>query len=284
MKRIVIPTDFSSSADTAINFAVQSAKIIPVELTLFHAFDLIRNIYADYMGIGLEFVQPQIEDINKKMKELKKTIEDTHGVRVNILVAVDSFKVSLLQTIEDEKIDMVIMGTLGASGIKEKLWGTNTSSIIGKAKIPILAIPANYEWKKPEKFLLATNQFENEPSILNFLFELADLYMAQVHIAVMTDEDDQTAETFFDHTQKMLQHEKMLKQEYNEESLTATHLYGKDFEETLQQHVKEKNIDLLVMVAYSRSFWNRIYNPSKTKRMSYHTRTPLLVFHGKEVN
>ncbi len=40
MKKILVPTDFSLCADEAINFAVQSAKILPLEITLHHAFDL----------------------------------------------------------------------------------------------------------------------------------------------------------------------------------------------------------------------------------------------------
>jgi nucleotide-binding universal stress UspA family protein len=47
------------------------------------------------------------------------------------------------------------------------------------------------------------------------------------------------------------------------------------------QRVDENEIDILAMVTYQRGFWDRVFNPSKTKHMSYHTKIPLLVIPGK---
>ena len=280
MKKILVPTDFSTCANNAVDFAVQSAKILPVEVTLLHAFEMKGNVYTDYMGVNKEFNQSLLDEVHKKLAELKKVIEETEGVIVNTHVAVTPLIDAVLQTTEELSIDLVAMGTLGAGAIKEKLWGSKTAAVIGKTKVPLMVIPFFYEWKKPERLLFSTNHFEKEPAILDFVFELADLYMAQVHVAVMTDEDK--AETFLERTRKTPQYEKMLKEQYNEETLTATHLYGKEFEETLQKHIDENEIDILAMVTYQRSFWDRIFNPSKTKRMSYHTKIPLLVIPGKQ--
>jgi hypothetical protein len=139
-----------------------------------------------------------------------------------------------------------------------------------------MVIPIEYEWKKPQNILLATNRFEKEPAILDYLFELAGLYMSRVQVAVFTDEDFYKAITFLDHRRKISEYEEYLKDMYNEETLTSAHLSGENFETTLQNFIKEKGIDMLVMVTYQNTFWNRIFNPSKTKRMSYHTNIPLL--------
>lgn len=173
------------------------------------------------------------------------------------------------------------MGTLGAGGMKEKLWGSKTAAVIGKTNVPLMVIPFYYGWKKPEKFLLATNHFEKDPAILEYLFEMADLYMAQVQVAVFTDEDDDKAETFLAHRRTTPQYEKILKEQYNEETLTATNIFGKEFEETLQKHIEENEIDILAMVTYPRSFWDRLFHPSMTKRMSYHTKIPMLAIPAK---
>lgn len=145
-----------------------------------------------------------------------------------------------------------------------------------------MVIPFFYTWKKPDNILLSTNHFEKEPAILDFLFEMADLYMAQVHVAVITGIDDDNADTFMEHTLKIPLYEKMLKEQYSENTLTVTHLYGKGFEDTLQKHIDKNDIDILAMVTYQRGFWDRFFNPSKTKQMSYHTNIPLLVIPGKQ--
>ena len=281
MKKILVPTDFSTCANNAVNFAVQSAKIFPVKITLLHAFEVNGNVYTDYMGVHKEFNQSLLDDVHNKLTQLKAVIEETEGVTVDTYVAVTPLIDAVLQATDDLNIDVLVIGTLGAGGNNENLWGSKTAALIGKTKAPVIVIPYYYEWKKPEKILMSTNHFEKESAMLNALFELADLYKAQVQVAVFTDEDGDGAITFLEHSRNMLHYEKVLKEQYKEETLTAINLFGKEFEETLQKHIEENKIDILTMFTYQRSFWDRIFHPSMTKRMSYHTKIPLLVIPGK---
>ncbi len=282
MKQILVPTDFFACANKAVDFAVQLAKILPVEVTLLHAFEVKGNTYTDYMGVNKEFNQSLIDEMENKLIQLKNTIEETEGVVVNTYIVNATVNEAIFLATEEKNIDLVVMGTHGASGIKEKLWGSKTATVIGNSKVPVMVIPYEYEWKKPVNILLATNHFEEQHAILDFLFELSHLYLAQVQVAVFTDEDDDKAVTFLEHTRKIPQYEKKLQEQYNEEMLSVTHLFGKEFEETLQKHIEENEIDILAMVTYQRNFWNSIFHPSMTKRMSYHTKIPLLVIPGKQ--
>ena len=276
MKRILVPTDFSGCADNAVNFAVQSAKILPVEVTLLHAFEVKGDVYTDYMGVNKEFNQSLLDEVYNKLALLKSSIEETEGIVVATYIFKGTVNEAILQTAEDKNIDLIVMGTLGASGIKEKVWGSNASAIIGNSKVPVMVIPYEYEWKKPKNILIATNHFEKEPAILNFLFNLADLYKARMQVAVFTNEDDDNTITLLEHTRKTQEYEIMLKKKYKEEMLTATQLFGKEFEVTLEDYIRQNEIDILAMVTYQRSLWARIFHPSITKRMSYHTKIPLL--------
>lgn len=276
MKQLLVPTDFSKAADNAINFAVQSAKLLPAEITLVHSFETGDSAYSDYVGVNKEFNRSMISDANEKLDVLKKGIENTHGIVVNTMVSTDSLLDTVTKFGKDHKVDLVVMGTLGASGLKEKLWGSRTSALIGKTTVPIMVIPNEYTWRKPEKMLLATNQFENKPAVLNYIFEMAGLYMATMQVAVFTDEDNDKSQVFFDNQKKLAEYKTFLKTTYKEDTLSSVHLSGEKFDETLQRFIKENDIDILVMVTYQGSFWSRLFNPSKTKRMSYHTTIPLL--------
>ena len=281
MKQILVPTVFFTCANNAVDFAVQSAKILPLEITILHAFEVKGNINTDYMGVNKEFNQSLLDEVENKLSQPKSIIEETEGVIVTTYIFKGTVNEAILQTAEDKNIDLIVMGTLGASGIKEKLWGSKTAAVIGNSKVPVMVIPYEYEWKKPKKVLVATNHFEKEPAILDFLFKLADLYMAQVHVAVFTDEDDDKAVTFLEHTRKTPQYEKMLKEQYKVDTLTVTNLFGKEFDETLEDYIRQNEIDILVMVAYQRKLLDRIFHPSMTKRMSYHTKIPLLAIPAK---
>lgn len=276
MKKILVPTDFSDYAGHAVDFAVQTAKILPAEITLLHSYEINSSLYTDYMGVNKEYNQTILNESTEKLATLKKDIEEESGMVVKISISTQSLQDAIIKSTEEEKFDLIVMGTLGASGIKEKLWGSRTATAIGKSKIPVIAIPEEYEWKRPQKILFATNQFEKDPAILDPIFELAGLYMANVQVAVFTDEDDDKAGTFLEHKKKISEYEAFLKENYSDETLTSAHIYGEKFEETLQNFIKENNMDMLVMVTYPHKFWNRIFNPSKTKKMSYRTSVPLL--------
>lgn len=284
MKKILVPTDFSTCANNAIYFAVQSAKILPAEIILLHVIEVKADTYTDYLGVEKKFNQSLLNELKQKLQQVKTSIQETEDIIVNTKIIKGAATKAIVETAIAENADLIVMGTLGASGLKDKIWGNKTASVIGSTYIPVMAIPYEYEWKKPESFLISTNRFEKEPSILDYVFELADLYMAQVQVAVFTDEDDDKAATHLENMRNTPQYEKLLKEKYNEETLTVTNLYGLEFEETLQKHIKDKEVDILVMITYQKEdgFWSRLFNPSKTKQVSYHTRIPLLAIPAKK--
>ena len=262
MKKILVPTDFSKCASNATNFAAQSAVILPAELTLLHSIEMTDNSYSDYLGVNKEFKQSMLNDIKEKLSILKETVGKSGTVPVDTLVSTEALQEAITKASEEKKFDFIIMGTQGASGA-EKLWGSTTAATIGKSTIPVLAIPVDYTWKKPQKILLMTNHFEKDPAILDFIFELTDLYMANIQVAVFTDEDDHKAGIFLEHRDRISGYGEFLKNLYNEKTLTSEHIVGENFEETLQKFIQEKQIDMLVMVTYQTKFWKRIFNPSK---------------------
>ena len=276
MKRILVPTDFSTCANNAINFAVQSAKILPAEIFIIHAFEIKENMYTDYLGVNREFTQSQLDEVQYKLSQVKSSIVETEGISVTVMTVKEALTEAILRTTSELKIDMIVMGTLGANMIKEKVLGTKTAEIIGKTKVPVIAIPFEYEWKKPQKFLSLTNHFESDPVVLNFILELAGLYKAKVEVAVFTDTDEEDVSTLLGDTRNIEQYKKMLEEQYKEEAVTATHLFGAEFNRTIQTYIAEKQIDILVMVTHHRALWERILHPSMTKRMSQHIEIPLL--------
>lgn len=59
--------------------------------------------------------------------------------------------------IEQEAIDLVVMGTQGATGAGDVLFGTNTIHVIKKAASPILAVPSEFTYKTPKRILFPTD-------------------------------------------------------------------------------------------------------------------------------
>lgn len=282
MKQLLVPTDFSKCAGNAVDFAAQTAAIFPGKLTLLHATGISPGLYTDYVGLNREFSQTLLNEAKDRLNDIRERIVKEHQIAVDIIASTDPLQEAIKNSVAEKQIDLIVMGTQGAGGIKEKLWGSRTSATIGRAGIPVMAIPMDYTWKKPEKILLVTNRFERDPAILNAVFELAGLYMANMEIAVFTDKTGAKAVTLLNNERNLSSYKKFLKKTYQEETLTTAHLYGHRFEETIQNFIKENGTDLLIMVTYGHKFWNNIFSPSKTKKMSYQTRIPLLAIPVRE--
>lgn len=281
MKKIIVPTDFSPTAEKAQNFAVQSAKLFDAEVTLLHSFEIEKFMTADYAGYNKNFVIDMVNQIERNLDRAKKYALDLDEVEVQTYLSSYDLNTAIKKLVDEKKADLIVMGTIGQGGIGRSLWGTRTSSLIGKAKTPIMVIPYNYTWKKPSKILFLTNKFEKDPEILNYIFEWAGLYTANVEVGVFTDVDGDKAEKFFENKEKLEEYESFIKEEFYEKSIVSQHLVGYEFEDTLNEYIQENEVDMVVMVTYPRGILSRLFNKSLTKEMSYNTQIPLLAISAK---
>ena len=130
-----MPTDFSTCADNALSFAVESAKIFPLQITLLHSLEQPDNLYTDYVGLNKEFIDPGCmyvkEEACKAEGNPPRIKRDCCGHLRNTWRS----KGGCSQVVNEKNIDLVIMGTSGASGLKEKLWGSKTADIIAKSYV-----------------------------------------------------------------------------------------------------------------------------------------------------
>jgi len=276
MKHILVPTDFSKTSEVAIDFAIHAAELLKAKITLLNSFEVAEGNCTDLMGVNREFTNDLINEAKIKLNDLRIGFMKKYEVEIQSAISVKPLADAINEVSEEGKVDLVIMGTLGATGLKTKLWGSHTSDVIGKTKIPVMAIPSDYKWKKPENILLATRQFERNDEILDYLFELTFLFSANVKTAVFTG-NDQTAEVYVKHQQELQNYAEFLKNEYRDDTLSSVHLIGDSFEETLEEYISKNQVDLLTMITYQEGFWKSLFNPSLTKQMSFHTRIPMLV-------
>lgn len=276
----MIPTDFSKCADTAINFAVESAKISTVELALVHVLDFYPA-YVDPYGLAAAYPAEYWEDTKKQLLAVKSELIGRGVTHVDATVYESPFVSGILKAIKQKHAELVIMGTNGATGVQQTLWGSQTGAVIGEAAAPVLAVPCNYKWKRPRKIMLATNSFEKQAGLIEFLLEFLRFYQAELHIVVFTDEKKDKALTLVEHQHQLGSYTEMIKAHYGV-SAVASHIHGNDLENSLNQYIKDHQIDILAMVTHKRNFFETIFHPSTTKRISYHTKIPLLAIPSKK--
>jgi nucleotide-binding universal stress UspA family protein len=189
MRKILLPTDFSNNALNAINYALELFKN---EKCIFYFLNTYSPaIYSYEYQISSNLYMKDIIDEIKKQSEdkLEKIASDVNKKFNNsnhefkILTAYNTLYNEIKKLLDTYNFDLIVMGTKGASGIKEVLFGSNTVQIIKKAKCPVLAIPSEYKFVKPTQILFPTDyKIDYTDYHLGILKNLANIYKSQVHI------------------------------------------------------------------------------------------------------
>ena len=131
MRRILIPTDFSDIAENALKYAIEIAAKFDGELLLYHVYSMNKKL--DYDWDFPEDEQPYVMDLERKMNNLKgKYKEEFKRKGISIETKVEEHHIfTLFDTlVRKHEIDLIIMGSQGATGLeKSGFWQCGRSSI-----------------------------------------------------------------------------------------------------------------------------------------------------------
>ncbi len=185
---------------------------------------------------------------------------------------------AIIETIKEKKTDFIVMGTKGASGIKEILMGSNTASIIEKANCPVIAIPEGAKFKGIKKITYATDYRESDVPALKNLIEIAKPFNAEILVLHASDDEF----THFSEEVFMNEFMNKIQKKINYKKLVYKLVYGKHLTKVLDKHIEQNSPDLIAMSTRHRNMFDKIFGTSITKKMAYHTKMPLIVFHYKQ--
>ncbi|HAI38593.1 MAG TPA: universal stress protein, partial [Maribacter sp.] len=175
----------------------------------------------------------------------------------------------ITRTVEAEKIDIIVMGTQGASGAKEILLGTNTVHVIKNAKCPVLVIPSSFEYEAPEQILFP-NDFEVwlDKKSLEQLLKITHSHISQVNVMhVYTgDELNPIQEKNKEQLAKVLSESGFFHEVPSNEVIAAINEF----------QIKQK-INLLVMIQNKHTFFERLFIEPVIKKIGFHVTVPFLV-------
>ncbi|MBE2229542.1 MAG: universal stress protein [Chitinophagaceae bacterium] len=280
MKRILVPTDFSPNADKAIDYAVQVAKRNEATLYLIHACDHLDPLYLENTLSKSAYSQAIADAAFEKLEMRRQSIEETENLLVNIQLYSGPVLDTILVAAEEHKAELIIMGTLGITGLRDKIFGSKTAALIAGSGIPVLAIPLEYDWSQPHRFLLAIRDPDEAIPLTDPVFELAGLFNAEMHIAIFTDKDEAGALDYL-MDDRILNHAAEKLKEKHDQVIVTEHLFGHHFEDSINEYIAKNQVDLLAMITHKRSLLGRLFNHSMTRKMSYHTRVPVLAIPAK---
>jgi nucleotide-binding universal stress UspA family protein len=272
-KNLLVPVDFSANSSNALRYAIQFAQYTGSKIIVFHSNYIpsvfpssdLKAIHEQSEGRRLMMLEYTVDKVCKKFKLVKPVnitylIKRETNVVKNILAAADEAKAGL-----------IIMGTHGASGIKKAVMGSNTSAIIEKSDIPVLAIPTRHRFKKIQTVVYASD-LENLSAEVKQLAPIAKSFESDIEIL------------YLDYWKKGIDARKTKKINDVLESTTFKNIkfvhkkvsLKKSMAEYLADYTKRKKSSILVMFPQEQSLFEKLLLGSITKKLSFNLKNPLL--------
>lgn len=278
MKTILVPTDFSRSADNALAYAVAFSKATNAKLILLHAF-IVDYPESDIPGeIVTEEISRAQRKADQRLKSMCLELSKSNGIRCSYISKEGEAMDVILEVSRKVHPGFIIMGTKGASGIKGVVFGSNTAAVIEKSTHAVIAIPDGVKFNGVKKITYATNYYTNELYAIRKLVEIADSLGASINILHVADGEyipegeNETLRQFVLNVSKRFKYKKFFFQL----------IYGKSVENGLKRYLEKNSTDLLAMSTQYRSLWGKLFGKSITRKMAYNVNVPLLAFHHKK--
>ena len=178
---------------------------------------------------------------------------------------------------EESKPSLIVMGTRGKDRKEQELIGSVTAEIIERNDVPTLAIPEDVEWGKSLSTLniaYATNFDQKDLVAFQSMIDLFANVALRVFMVHINQKEDSWDEI------KLAGIKDYFKKHYPEVEIEYSLLQDNDVLKALDEYVKEKHIDVISLNTRKRNLLTRIFNPSIARKMIFHARTPMLIFHS----
>ncbi len=274
MRTYLVPTDFSDNAKHAIDYALRFNEKMNAKIILFHSY--VVPVYSTDIPI----VVPQDAELRQASEEAMERLRlhfKKEYPKTEFLTEVQQGypEDEIVMAADRLKVDMIIMGTQGASGLREALVGTISAAVMEQANCPVMAVPAESNFKPYKKIVFATNYAEGDFHYIEQVLEFAKPYSADlVLLHISSGEFERTLE--FDAIERF---KERIKEDSNYKNVTFKLLESKDVYKGMNLYLEEIQADLVAMTMRKRSFIQKLFKRSITQKMAYHSEIPLIAFH-----
>lgn len=275
MKYILIPTDFSESANNASEFAIEIATLLQLPIRFLHSV----QTPVEWAKLSLEDKQkyPETKERINSIKEQLKTWEQKaseKGVDAEHSLIYNTEMDELANYVKPENYELVIMGTHGAKGF-EKIMGSNTQKLIRHSKVPVIAIKHKLDFIQLKNILIATDLKEESKAAFEKVYKIIEKLKAKVNLVYIntpynfkeTDQIDDMAAEFL--------------ARYEMQELELHCLNANNEARGIGMALNKLQPDLFTSITHQRTGFDTIFSPSITEDIINNYELPVLSINRK---
>lgn len=188
MKKILVPCDFSYSAKQAYAFALEMASKTNAELYVLKVIDFPFSYESAYASghyyHEAELLKQLQNEANKDFESLRKATKPYERIHFSALQG--PVVQTVLTYVENQEIDLVVMGTQGVSGMKEILVGSNTEKIVRFCKVPVIAIRNPIGMHSIKNIVVPTDLETVSEVYIEKLKQMQSMFDAKLHLLLVS--------------------------------------------------------------------------------------------------
>jgi nucleotide-binding universal stress UspA family protein len=273
--KVLIPTDFSVQAEYAYLMVKKLEEKAPIDIHFVHVLDVPDTVTMDKNGkietcgeIDVNYIVSQKEIAERKLNNLKTL----YGTHISTELVLGKVTDAIVSYSEENKFDLIVMGTKGAWGLKEKLSGSETQFIARKSKTPLLSLMCDRSDLVISNILLVHDFRHVEDDDLSLLKKLVLAFGAKAHLLQVVSKQ----------TEEEKNHLLNLMDEYakvNNISNYEKHLLSDlDVENGVIHFNQMHDVDIVCIGTHGRG---GLFHTSATEKLINHLFKPIISFHLK---
>lgn len=272
MKKILIPTDFSDHAEYALKVAAQIARKNDGEIILLHMLELPHQ-GSDAVGSGSDI--PEIMFFkNAAIRRLEDLMEEDYlkDIKMSEIVQFELAFDGILKISKKNDVDLIVMGSHGASGFREMFIGSNAEKVVRNSEVPVLIIKKEQKDFQVNDFVFASDFADEIKAPFRKVVDFANKFNATLHLAMINTPNNFKSSSESEATMKDFA------SNFNINKF-ETHVYNEtNVEKGILNFSNSINADLIGMCTHGRKGLSHFFNGSISEDLVNHATRPVVTF------
>lgn len=268
MNKIIVATDFSSTAVNAVNYAVALCQAMKLDLTLIHANDLA--IYSDGVSPMDGNVKLSVQKIAEDQleRELARITPMMQSGEVNYEFFVGDIVAGLQERCLAGDVALTVMGTTGenSSGL---LWGSRSLNAMRSHNGPILLVPPTASFQGISKMMLCMDI--NKPGA-EFPYSEVKHWVQRMD-ARLDVLNVQPLDPYFEGEDNIVQ------QEFAQLAFSFHTMESENLSDAITFYLQKNAADWIVVIPKKYNFFESLFHKSKSEIISKASTVPILALH-----
>lgn len=273
INNILFPTDFSETANIALKQAVFLAKTAKAKLHILHVVFPDMNFEGNApVPHGKSYNDNLKNNVERILKKITNKIVKESAIDVSYEVKFGVVYEQICAVAEDDNIDIIVMGTHGASGVTEFFSGSNASKVSSHSNCQVITIQKDLNVNGFKKIILPIGLEAHSRQKVDYVIELAKLFSSTVSIVGFSDEKDKLTQSKVKQYVKQVE-KYLLKLKINHNSST---IFKDNFVKEILLYAKQNKADLIATMSENDFSLDQLIKGSYSKQLVNHSDIPVL--------